>query len=232
MGNRAVITTPYNYNHNGVGVYLHWNGGRDSVEAFLKYMELRGFRSPSWNASYAWARLAQVIGNFFGSGLSVGVDSVDNLDTDGDNGVYLIEGWKIVGRQNYEGPEQSYYKLEEMLEAIDQSQPVSERLGEDFLHAEIRPTERLRVGDDVFIPAHDGEPPKCFRVAGFCPDSTDLIHGRSLSGIPYVDQWDQGKDAWQNPNNRLVLESYRVIPVCAEEETAADFGGLTDSLFL
>lgn len=30
MGNRAVITTE----EKQIGVYLHWNGGRDSVQAF------------------------------------------------------------------------------------------------------------------------------------------------------------------------------------------------------
>lgn len=30
MGNRAVITTP----DKKMGVYLHWNGGRDSVEPY------------------------------------------------------------------------------------------------------------------------------------------------------------------------------------------------------
>ena len=37
MGNRAVITTKENMYNNGVAIYLHWNGGRDSVEAFLEY---------------------------------------------------------------------------------------------------------------------------------------------------------------------------------------------------
>ncbi len=40
MGNRAVITTE----DKQMGVYLHWNGGRDSVEAFLDYCDLQGFR--------------------------------------------------------------------------------------------------------------------------------------------------------------------------------------------
>lgn len=31
MGNRAIITNK----EKKVAVYLHWNGGRDSVEAFL-----------------------------------------------------------------------------------------------------------------------------------------------------------------------------------------------------
>lgn len=36
MGNRAVITTT----DQRIGIYLHWNGGKDSVEAFLKYCKL------------------------------------------------------------------------------------------------------------------------------------------------------------------------------------------------
>lgn len=92
MGNRAVITTKENWRNGGVGIYLHWNGGRDSVEAFLKYCELKGFRSPS-SDSYGMARLCQVIGNFFGGGLSVGIDTLWHLDCDNfDNGVYIIDG--------------------------------------------------------------------------------------------------------------------------------------------
>lgn len=58
-GNRAVITTE----DKRIGVYIHWNGGRDSVEAFLKYCELKGYRKPEEDC-YGWARLCQVIGNF------------------------------------------------------------------------------------------------------------------------------------------------------------------------
>lgn len=132
MGNRAVITTRENFENNGVGVYLHWNGGRDSVEAFLKYAELKGYRPPDEDC-YGWARLCQVIGNFFGGGYSIGIDTVDKLDTDnGDNGTYIIENWKIVGREYFEDEEQDYHKTEEMLEDIDACQPLAERLGDDF----------------------------------------------------------------------------------------------------
>ena len=112
MGNRAVITTKENFDNNGVGIYLHWNGGRDSVEAFLKYCELKGFRSPETD-DYGWARLAQVIANYFGGdGLSIGVNRVDHLDCDnGDNGTYFIEDWKIVGRKYFEWEEQQEYPL-------------------------------------------------------------------------------------------------------------------------
>ena len=69
MGNRAVITT----RKRDLGVYLHWNGGRDSVEAFLEYCRLRGFRAPETD-DYGWARLCRVVCNYMGGeGLSVGV---------------------------------------------------------------------------------------------------------------------------------------------------------------
>lgn len=125
MGNRAVITTP----DKKMGVYLHWNGGRDSVEAFLHYCELHGFRSPDRDP-YGWARLCQVIGNFFGGGLSVGVGLYDQLDTDNwDNGVYIIEGWRIVGREFNRYAEQDSYDHMDMLHDIDDSQPEGMRLG-------------------------------------------------------------------------------------------------------
>ena len=44
MGNRAVITTAEDLRSGGTGLYLHWNGGLDSVGPFLEYCRLRGFR--------------------------------------------------------------------------------------------------------------------------------------------------------------------------------------------
>ena len=128
MGNRAVITTKENMDNNGIGIYLHWNGGRDSVRAFLKYCELKGYRAPS-DDNYGWARLCQVIGNFFGGSTSLGIDTVNNLDCNNwDNGVYLIEGWEIVGRMYFEGEEQDEYDLVGMLKTINDSMPESERI--------------------------------------------------------------------------------------------------------
>ena len=128
MGNRAVITTKENMDNNGIGVYLHWNGGRDSVRAFLKYCELKGYRAPSED-NYGWARLCQVIGNCFGGSTSLGIDTVNHLDCNNwENGVYLIEGWEIVGRMYFEGEEQDEYDLVGMLKTINDSMPESERI--------------------------------------------------------------------------------------------------------
>lgn len=125
MGNRAVITTE----DKKIGVYVHWNGGRDSIEAFLKYCELKGFRAPETDC-YGWARLCQVIANYFGgNGLSIGIDRYEHLDTDnGDNGVYIIKDWKIIDRLYFTGTEQKKYDLDKMLESIEESQPEDMKL--------------------------------------------------------------------------------------------------------
>lgn len=133
MGNRAVITTKENFENNGIGIYLHWNGGYDSVSAFLKYCELKGYRCPEYD-NYGWARLCQVIANFFGGSTSIGIDVVNNLDCDNyDNGVYIIENWKIVDRKYNRYGEQMNYKLEDMLIDIDNAMPEKERIGADML---------------------------------------------------------------------------------------------------
>lgn len=133
MGNRAVITTQSALDHNGIGVYLHWNGGRDSVNAFLTYCKFKGFRSPIDDPTYAWARFCQVIGNWFGGSLSLGIGRVDRLDCDNyDNGVYIVGKWDIVGRKYFGNRvEQNEYDLLEMLLSIDEKQPKDIQIGAD-----------------------------------------------------------------------------------------------------
>ncbi|GBR74699.1 hypothetical protein NO1_1829 [Candidatus Termititenax aidoneus] len=115
MGNRAVITTE----EKRIGVYLHWNGGRDSVEAFLQYCKDQQFRPPEEDC-YGWARLCQVICNWSGNdGLGIGIDEYERLDTaNGDNGVYIIRNWEIVGREHFSGKEQNTYDLKEFVKDI------------------------------------------------------------------------------------------------------------------
>jgi len=107
MGNRAVITTAP-FNASNVGIYVHWNGGRDSIEGFLQACKALGYRSPGTDASYGMAQLTRAIGTFFGEGLSLGIGPCSQLDCDnGDNGVFLIGGdWEIVGRMHHRGSEQ------------------------------------------------------------------------------------------------------------------------------
>lgn len=154
MGNRAVIETP----ERNIGVYLHWDGGRDSVEGFLAYCDLKGFRPPE-NDCYGWARLCQVAGNYIGGSLSIGIDTCDRLDEKNwNNGVYVIEDWKIVDRLYFKGKEQMERPLLEMLRAINDAQPPSERILEPFLDPRvddhIDPSD-LKVGDLVL---YSGDP--------------------------------------------------------------------------
>lgn len=136
MGNRAVIIT----RECDLAVYLHWNGGRDSVEAFLAYCRLRGFRPPEED-NYGWARLCQVLGNFFGKdGLSVGLYPVGSPAdpirlSPGDNGVYVIKDWQIVGRYDPPTEEQDGYDLKKMVRFIDSRQPEDQRLTSEELQA-------------------------------------------------------------------------------------------------
>lgn len=104
MGNRAVITTAP-FDEGNVGIYLHWNGGVESVVAFLGAAKKLGMRSPGSDASYAMARLVQIIANYFGGETSIGIGTCRDLDCDnGDNGTYLIGGdWEIVGRMYGKG---------------------------------------------------------------------------------------------------------------------------------
>ena len=134
MGNRAIITTQNDFDNNGIGVYVHWNGGYDSVSAFLKYCELRGFRPPEEDG-YGWARLCQIIGNFFGGDLSIGIDALYKLPLHTcDNGVYIIEKWKIVGRKyTYDKKEQMNHDLYDMVCDINKAQPRNDRLDKQII---------------------------------------------------------------------------------------------------
>jgi len=139
MGNRAVITTKKDLSD--IGIYLHWNGGRDSVEAFLKYCELLGHRSPDTD-NYGWARLAQVIANYFGGTTSIGIDIAKKLDCDnGDNGVYIIQDWQIVDRLFAPKREQKEYEMLSMLLEIDSKQPTEEQLGKNTIEYKLSGVE-------------------------------------------------------------------------------------------
>ena len=201
MGNRAIVK-PEGQN---IGVYLHWNGGIDSVTAFLKYCELKDFRG--FDDSYGLARFCQVVGNFFGGGLSVGIET-DVEETEEyaewiDNGIYVVKGWnieyRIGGDNNREG-----YDLDEMLHEIDVRQPLTERLGE-FLDGEEVDISELEVGNIVFVQTYSGTYEK-YKVIGIGEDR--LVNGRNVLGIPYVDKWGNGPD---NPNNYLRGKVRKVV---------------------
>lgn len=90
MGNRAVVTFDEKPNPNSIGIYLHWNGGAESVLAFLEAADRLDVRDNN-DASYQLARVVQIIGNYFGGTTSVGVGRLRELDCDnGDNGTFAV----------------------------------------------------------------------------------------------------------------------------------------------
>lgn len=102
MGNRAVLQFGPDEN-TSVGIYLHWNGGRESVQAFLDYADEAGVRDQAGDPEYFLARLTQIIANFFGGTTSIGLGIAAHLDRDnGDNGTYIIENGKIASRLFHE----------------------------------------------------------------------------------------------------------------------------------
>lgn len=97
MGNRAVITNQ----DKKIGVYVHWNGGLASVTGFCEACKELNIRNPNDDDSYGFAGLAVIIGVFFGyDGLSLGVNTLGNLDCDNwNNGVYVIgPDWEVIER--------------------------------------------------------------------------------------------------------------------------------------
>lgn len=167
MGNRAIITTK----EKKTAVYLHWNGGRDSVEGFLAYCKLQGFRSPECD-EYGFARLCQVVANFFGSdGLSVGVGPFTG--SAGDNGIYIVgRDWDIVGREDFDGPEQDEYPLAEMLTEINDSQPEKMKLpNEVLLGTPWDHSEPLEIGQKVLRLDNIRGNWKTETIVGICDDN-------------------------------------------------------------
>lgn len=110
MGNRAVIifTNP-DATEFSPAVYLHWNGGPESIYQFLDELDRRKVRA---DQNYECARFVQIVGEFMDnekrSSLSLGVmngphhmRNVRGMSL-GDHGVYLVarvEGGKTIMRR-------------------------------------------------------------------------------------------------------------------------------------
>jgi len=136
MGNRALIAFKEKESTKKKEevpcIYLHWNGGRDSVEAFLDATRRLGVRKH--DQSYGMARLTQIIANYLGGTLSIGISNVGDWDLGFlDNGVYWVEGLEIYDRTDtWEGhQEQNSYDHEELVKAIIDANSFVHEEGEE-----------------------------------------------------------------------------------------------------
>ena len=167
---------------------------------------MRGFRCPSRD-SYGWARLCQVIGNFFGGSLSVGIDRFRNSDTKaGDNGLYVIQNWEIVERVGSHCPGEGHDRAELLLN-IDKSQPESEQLGEDFFNSQETEVSKLKIGDEVLICSIKSLYER-HSIVGI--GDGRYCNGQNTLGLPYIDLF--GNDSPENNcNNYIKSKTIRSI---------------------
>jgi len=133
MGNRAVVCFD-SFDENSIGVYFHWNGGRDSIESILKATrEVMGGRLG--DSSYGMARFVQVAGTALPGNTSLGLGQCKTLDTDNyDNGTYVVdsETMEITNRLYFKGTEQNEYDVDEFAAQIVAAIKAAEKkYGED-----------------------------------------------------------------------------------------------------
>ena len=139
MGNRAVIA--FSDKPSDVGIYLHWNGGRDSVEAALEVAKQLNVRTPGYDKAYAISRLVQIFANFFGGTTCIGVGKVNELDySNADNGTYVIgDNWEIIKRKHFKGEEQrNHDHLETMIAFLEPNVPFFRAEGSEKLLKQLK----------------------------------------------------------------------------------------------
>ena len=159
MGNRAVIAFESALsNENEQSIYLHWNGGRDSVEGFLKVA--KELRIPG--TEQGLIALAETIGtNFFNNhvesptGMNVYLQEYKVADTNNfDNGTYIIDSeWNITQRLIMEGSEQSSFNSNELANYIlARVSGMSEEDAEKFSEGttEVKLPENIEQVREVF----------------------------------------------------------------------------------
>ena len=94
MGNRAVIT--FDTADNAPAIYLHWNGGRASVQGFIDAARALGLRHAPTAAAQTEAldQLAELLArHYFRCNVGMTVYRLHYAGTDrdnGDNGTYLL----------------------------------------------------------------------------------------------------------------------------------------------
>ncbi|AUI01352.1 hypothetical protein H2C43_07195 [Corynebacterium glutamicum] len=215
MSNNALLVA----NEADIGLYLHWNGGRDSIEAFLAYAAYA--QLPPINENNDWLPpFITVLKNFFGndgSGVYLEPVNQDYLDgIDYDNGVYMLDDYEITERINPPAVEQDSHDLHDMLIKIDKAQPPVDQLG-SFLHGLETSVADLGVGDRVFLPRFSTFDKKLGRyrihtVLGFAENDpfNPMTSSERFKGKPYVDMFDNQDNAF-NPNSYITTDTVRIV---------------------
>lgn len=116
MGNRAVITTKGSRK----GIYIHWNGGRDSVEPILWATK----NLVANKVAMAHNELENIAYTLDAVGFNPEIGKLNELDCDNyDNGLYITNNYEIIGRKYLRGGEQKEYNFLEFVKFINEQLP-------------------------------------------------------------------------------------------------------------
>lgn len=121
MGNRAIITTAPE--KGAPAIYLHWNGGRDSVEGFLmaaNHMHLYSITDDRERMDAFGKLIAEHFFNSEYGKMNVYPHTMHSWHDDaGDHGIYVIDSdFHIVGRLFAPRTEQNAYSSMDIFHAI------------------------------------------------------------------------------------------------------------------
>jgi len=94
MGNRAYVVFEEG-KHRSPAIYLHWNGGPESVYAFLQV--LKEYGADQHSPEYSSARFVQLVCNYLGGTLSLGIVTFKRFEqlVEEDNGLYVVSRHRV-----------------------------------------------------------------------------------------------------------------------------------------
>ena len=111
MGNRAVI----NMVDSDVAIYLHWNGGRDTVEPVLQVAKEYGLTGDNAGMNDLYKMFHNMLASDMAETAYVGRVEEYNGSAIGDNGTYIIDkSFNIIDRLDFENEEQQIYLFEDI----------------------------------------------------------------------------------------------------------------------
>lgn len=130
---------------NHMGIYIHSSRGEDVIRALLMYCKFKGYRATNEDG-YGWSRLCQVICNYEGGALGIGIGnyyqwgySLGKFLAEGD-GIYLIKDWEIKGKyfdDEWVNRDIEESRMCELIKKINACQPVAEQMTEEEIEEKV-----------------------------------------------------------------------------------------------
>lgn len=201
MGNRAVITTLGNEK----GIYLHWNGGYDSIKPLAYYSYY--FLEEEKNELEKFKEVAKYC-NF-----NPEENSLLKLDFDNyDNGLYFIKNGKIVGRAFYHyNAEQNEHNLYEFLQFINENMPLCYRLDLEYIIQHTFSTEYTYL-DDLKQDVRTGDLIEVYNTSGkhfykieAIENQKNIIYINYSEFSPNMFKLETSAEVLKNPNSQIML---------------------------